>query len=98
RGQGQRKIIEVEKLLRSAYALDVASGGWEIAAELWAQGQVQKPAIVFSEGDLLIAATAAAHERTLVTSDEALAANLLRVGYAGEVEVLAGAKTATSIP
>ena len=83
-GQGRRKAARLEKLLRSAYVLgldDRAFAGWDVAADLWARAQRAAPAVTFEEGDLLIAATALHHGRTLVTSEERLVSALSRIGH-----------------
>jgi predicted nucleic acid-binding protein len=89
RGQGTRKAARVEMILRQAtvYGLDGSDYlGWKIAADLWARANAHKPSIAFSDGDLLITATAIAHGRALVTVDEKLrrvlkALNLGTVAY-----------------
>lgn len=50
---------------------------WEVATDLWARGQVAKPAIVLSENDLLIYATALTYGRTLITLDKKLVRQLI---------------------
>lgn len=54
--------------------------GWKIASDLRVQSQTRSPAIVVSEGDLLITATAIAHKRALVTVDDKLRARLKEMG------------------
>lgn len=57
--------------------LDAAVGeGWNLAARLWAEGQSLSPARVFTDADLLIAATAAFHGQELATSEVGLAEGL----------------------
>ncbi len=75
RGQGRRKLVAFEKFMErvQVLGLDAASGeGWNLAARLWADGRSQKPALVFTDADLLIAATAAFHGHELATSDAKL--------------------------
>lgn len=91
RGDGRRVRVRTEKLLRSAYVLGLdapAFAGWDHAAELWAAGRRASPAITFTEGDLLIAATARTHERTLVTCEGRLRDALIGAGFMGEIEVI----------
>jgi hypothetical protein len=47
--------------------------------DLWARAHAHKPALTFSDGDLLITATAIAHGRALVTVDEKLRTLLKRL-------------------
>ncbi len=82
RGQGTRKAARIEMLLRQAtvHGLDANDNlGWKLAADLWAKASACKPALVFSDGDLLITATAIAHSRALVTVDEKLRTLLKRL-------------------
>lgn len=91
-GSGRAKAVRLQKVLDRATVLGLdapGGGGWNLAAELWARGSVMKPAIRFSEGDLLIAATAAFHGRILLTGDRTLVENLGAIGWAGQVELLA---------
>jgi predicted nucleic acid-binding protein len=84
RGEGRRKLVELEKFLYRAevLGLDSASGeGWDLAARLWADGRAQRPAIVFEDADLFIAATAAFHGRNFATSDRGLVENLKKVRF-----------------
>jgi predicted nucleic acid-binding protein len=88
RGQGARKAARVELLLREATVVGLDAGdhlGWKIAADLWVKCRTHKPAIVLSEGDLLITATALAHNRALVTVDENLRSRLKQLGLHGSV-------------
>lgn len=83
RGQGARKAARVEQILRRATVLGLDATdhlGWKIAADLWIKGRTQSPALVFSDGDLLIAATALAHRRALATVDENLRSRLRDLG------------------
>lgn len=91
RGQGRRKEVRVERLIRAAdvLGLDVpAFGAWTVAAELFAQGSVRSPSIVIADADLLIAATAKHYGRTLVTSDARLAENLAAIGQGPALDLL----------
>lgn len=90
-GGSHKKRARLERLLTTAITLGLdepAGLPWSAAAELWARAQTQQPAITMSEADLLIATTAFFHERTLVTSDEALAGQLNALGFADDVELL----------
>jgi len=83
RGQGRRRKVALLKFLDrcEVLGLDAAGGaGWNHAADLWARAKVHKPSIVFTDADLLIAATASFHGQTLVTSEAGLVANLEAVG------------------
>ncbi len=76
RGQGRRKLVDFEKFMEmvQVLGLDAALGeGWNLAARLWAEGRCQKPALVFADADLLLAATAAFHGHELATADVGLA-------------------------
>jgi predicted nucleic acid-binding protein len=84
RGEGRRKLVAFEKFMEriQVLGLDGASGaGWNLAARLWAEGRSKKPALVFADGDLLIAATAAFHGHELATADVALADGLSRISF-----------------
>lgn len=81
----------MEQLIRSADVLGLGAAGlgpWSVASELYAVGQLSKPAIVLSDGDLLIAATATHHGRTLVTADMNLARSLAAIGWGLAVDLL----------
>jgi predicted nucleic acid-binding protein len=82
--QGLRKLVALHKFLDRCSALgldDGAGAGWNHAAALWAKASLHKPSIVFSDADLLIAATASFHEETLLTFDVGLAQNLQAIGF-----------------
>lgn len=88
--QGRRKLVALRKFLDRCTALgldDGAGAGWNHAAELWAKARMHKPSIVFSEADLLIAATASFHGETLLTFDAGLAQNLEAIGF-GQVTLV----------
>ena len=90
-GKGKTKAAKVEHLIRTADVLGLdlpLYAGWGIAAEIWAHAGVAKPAVTIPEADLLVAATAAFHQRTLVTSDRTLAANLEATGFPLRVDVV----------
>ncbi|MCB9628404.1 MAG: PIN domain-containing protein [Sandaracinaceae bacterium] len=75
-----KRLIELKKFLESlpVFGLDGRMGeGWDIAARLWAAGRACKPSVVFEEADLLIAATAALHGKTLATAETKPAMRLL---------------------
>lgn len=83
RGQGAKKAARVEMLLRQATILGLDGSdfqGWKTASDLWVQSRTRSPALVLSDGDLLIAATAIVHKRALVTVDEKLRARLKELG------------------
>lgn len=89
KGEGRRLRVSFEKLLARVdlLGLDTAGGrGWDVAARLWAEGRALKPALVLSEGDLLVAATAVTHERTLFTADRGLREGLARLSLPIAVE------------
>lgn len=84
RNQGRRKLVDFEKFMErvQVLGLDAASGeGWNLAARLWAQGRRHKPARVFTDADLLCAATAAFHGHELATSDVGLAESLGQLAF-----------------
>lgn len=90
-GKGRRKRRLAELFLRDAVILELGDRGgaaWRVGIRLYADGQLHKPAITLSDGDLLIAATAIAHERILVTADRRLYENLARLGYGESAELL----------
>ena len=67
---------------------DARGAGWNLAATMWAEYRARKPAVVIEDADLLIAATALFHDRTLVTTDARLAENLKAIAFAGTVTLL----------
>ena len=73
---------------RCSGSIPPGGGGWNLAARFWAEARAQKPAIVFSDADLLIAATAAFHGREFLTCEPGLAEGLDRVGFPTGVRVL----------
>lgn len=82
--KGRSKLVALRKFLDRCEILGLDAGGgagWAHAAELWAKTRAHKPAIVLSEGDLLIAATASFHEETLITFDAKLVENLHAIGF-----------------
>ena len=85
--RGQAKTRRAELLLRQSVILGLG-GAWSVATDIYAAAAVHKPAIVLSDGDTLIAATAFAAKYTLVTSDAKLGKNLSALGYGGQVETL----------
>lgn len=88
RGEGRRREVDLEKHLRAATILpldDWRGGVWPAAADLFARGQQLRPSQLVGELDLLIAATAIANERTLVTFDTGLKDALVRLGHADRV-------------
>jgi predicted nucleic acid-binding protein len=80
KGQGRKRLVMLTKFLEHCEILSLDGGGWELAAKLWAKGRTHKPAIVFTDADLLIAATAFFHERTFATSEANLVTNLALIG------------------
>jgi predicted nucleic acid-binding protein len=84
RGEGRRKLVDFEKFLErvQVLGLDGALGeGWNLAARLWAEGRAQKPALVVTDADLLMATTAAFHGHELATADAGLAEGLRRLAF-----------------
>jgi len=97
RGQGRRKLVTLEKFLDrvEVLGLDGTGGsGWNFAARLWADGRAHQPAIVLTDADLLIAATAAFHARPFATSEGRLADNLREIAFPVEVRVVPAAAPA----
>lgn len=91
KGQGRRRLVDLEKFLDrvEVLGLDVGNGmGWNVAAQLWAKARQQRPAVVFTDADLLIAVTAALHGRAFATSEARLAENLRKVEYAAPMHVI----------
>lgn len=91
RGEGRSKIRRAELLLRNAVILEVGDRGgapWRVGTHLFADGRFHEPAITISDGDLLIAATAIAHERILMTADRPLYENLRNLGYGQWAQLL----------
>lgn len=82
--EARKKLVAFEKLLdhTEVLGLEVPGDGWKVAAELWARGKLVSPALNVSEGDLLVLATAAVHDRRLVTCDARLAEACGRLGLA----------------
>lgn len=90
RGQNvSRKLVRFEMLYSELDVLTLDDVAWVTAAELWARGRAMKPAVVFSDADLLIAVTAARYGRALVTCDARLATNLERIAFPTPVILLA---------
>jgi|CZKU01.1.fsa_nt_gi predicted nucleic acid-binding protein len=82
RGEGRRKLVAFEKFMErvQVLGLDGASGeGWNLAARLWSEGRSLKPALVLTDADLLIAATAASHGHEFATSEVGLVEGLRRL-------------------
>lgn len=91
RGQGRRKVVVFEKFIERVHVLglDAASGeGWNLAAQLWAGGRIRKPARVFTDADLLCAATAAFHRHDFATSDVGLAEGLRQIAFPTAVHLV----------
>ncbi|MEO7034764.1 MAG: PIN domain-containing protein [Polyangiaceae bacterium] len=81
KGQGQRRLVALLKFLDRCDVLGLdGGGGWDFAAKLWARGRALKPAVVLTDLDLLIAATAAFHRRPFATSEVNLVKNLAAIG------------------
>ena len=84
RGEGRHKLVSFEKFMDrvQVLGLDADGGeGWKLAARLWADGRSQKPARVFADADLLIAATAAFHGHEFATSEVGLAEGLKLLAF-----------------
>src|SRR6266540_3515043 len=84
RGEGRRKLVAFEKFIERVQVLGLDAGGgegWNLAARLWAEGRSHKPARVFADADLLIAATAAFHGHEFATSEVSLAEGLTQLGF-----------------
>lgn len=91
RGQGRRKLVDLEKFLDrvEVLGLDQYGGrGWTLAARFWARAKAHQPSVVFTDADLLIATTAALHGRPFATSEARLAANLRRIDFHTELQVV----------
>jgi predicted nucleic acid-binding protein len=89
--KGRSKIRRAELLLRNAVILEIGDRGgapWRVGTHLFADGRLHEPAIKISDGDLLIAATAIAHERILMTADRPLYENLRNLGYGRWAQLL----------
>ena len=95
RGEGRRQSVVLEKILRTASVItldDWMGATWRAAVDLWADGQALRPSQVMGEMDLLIAATALATDRTLVTMDVGLRDALTRLGRGDRVRWIAPPK------
>jgi len=79
-GQGRKRLVALLKFFERCEILSLDGGGWDLAAKLWAKGRTHKPAIVFTDADLLIAATASFHGRAFATSEKNLLTNLRAIG------------------
>jgi predicted nucleic acid-binding protein len=82
RGQGRRKLVNFEKFMErvQVLGLDAALGeGWNLAARLWAEGRSKGQ--VFTDADLLIAATAAFHGHEFATSELGLAEGIAQLAF-----------------
>jgi predicted nucleic acid-binding protein len=74
----------LEKFIERVQVLGLDGGGgegWNLAAQLWADGRSHKPARVFDDADLLIAATAAVHGLEFATSEVGLAESLRQLAF-----------------
>jgi predicted nucleic acid-binding protein len=86
--EGRRKLVVVEKFLGSVDVLGLDPGGgagWDVAANLWAAAANLKPARALGEADLMVAATAVLHSRTLVSRDKPAAETLKLLGVPVEL-------------
>src|SRR5690606_5142318 len=84
KNQGRSRRVKLLKFLERCDVLGldaVAGAGWNYAAELWARLKTHKPSLSLTDADLLIAATAGFHRRTLVTAEKKLVENLQAVGF-----------------
>lgn len=82
RGEGRRMLVDFEKFMErvQVLGLDVAVGeGWNLAARLWAEGRSKGR--VFTDADLLIAATAAVNGHEFATSEVGLAEGLAQLTF-----------------
>jgi predicted nucleic acid-binding protein len=75
RGATQKRSPKLWEFVANHLAVE----GLAVAARLWAEGRSQKPALVFDDADLLVAATAAFHGHELATSDAKLVERLKRI-------------------
>lgn len=75
-----------ERLLSAAHIVGLDWEHWKTAAGLWALSQ--RRGMGLQEGDLLIAATAFANSRKLVTVDWNLATGLKALGHEAQVMLL----------
>jgi len=90
-GSGRKKEVALKMFLHGVTTLsldDNGNQGWSVAARVHAHGQARQPAITLGEGDLLIAATAIAHSRILLTSDSTLGTRFRDLGLPELVEVV----------
>lgn len=86
RGQGRRKLVALNKFIAGVDVLGLdLLGGWSVAAEHWAKLHAHKPAINLTDGDLLIATTAALHGHAFATSEGRLVENLRQIDFPGEL-------------
>jgi predicted nucleic acid-binding protein len=86
-GRKKRQLFNMFLSTATVFGLDNSSyRGWTVAAELHARAATASPAIVFEEGDLLILATALAHEMQLLTCDHRLAHRASDLGLGDRVE------------
>jgi predicted nucleic acid-binding protein len=84
KGQGRTRKVRLLKFLErcDVLGLDTAGGaGWNYAGKLWAELKTHEPSIILKDADLLIAATAGFHRRTLVTAEKKLVGNLHAIGF-----------------
>lgn len=91
RGQGRRRLVALTKFIAGVevLGLDHLGGvGWSVAAEHWAKLHAHKPAINLTDGDLLIATTAAFHGHAFATSEGRLVENLRRIDFPGELIIV----------
>jgi predicted nucleic acid-binding protein len=91
KGQGRRKLVDLEKFLDRVEVLGLDAGngmGWNLAARFWAKARQHRSAIVLSDADLLVAATAALHGRAFATSEARLVNNLRQIEFPAEMDVV----------
>jgi len=89
RGRGSTKISRFTRFLSEAAAFPLDGRVLQLGCDLWARGRIKRPAITLSDGDLLIAATAIAHEHKLLTTDVPLGDRLMELELGDHVEVIA---------
>lgn len=85
KGKSKRKAARLELLLRSivVLGLDVRNfAAWNVAADVWAEAKAREPSVVLPDADLLIFATALAHDRRLATADRHFVDRLRDLGRA----------------
>ncbi len=81
RGEARTKLVNYEKFLERVMVYDFDGVAADVASRLWAEGRSKKPALVFTDADLMIAATAASFGHEFATSESGLVEGLAKLAF-----------------